>query len=47
MFDTKRIQNLLGKVPVPPEDVLPHGATDRQCDDFVNRTGITLVVTAA
>src|SRR2546430_2684767 len=42
MIDAWRIQELLRKVPKPPEDSLPKGITDGECDDFEKRTGISL-----
>jgi cell wall assembly regulator SMI1 len=42
MIDATRIQELLSKVPRPPEDAVPLGVTNEQCDDFEARTRLTL-----
>jgi cell wall assembly regulator SMI1 len=42
MIEVSRIRELLNKVPKPPEDLLPQGVSDEDCDDFEKRTGITL-----
>ncbi len=42
MIDAPRIQELLCKVPKPPEELLPHGIGDVECDDFEKRTEIDL-----
>ena len=42
MIDTARIMELLEKVPQPPEEPIPVGVSDKECDDFEIRTGITL-----
>ncbi|MFM7159479.1 MAG: SMI1/KNR4 family protein [Planctomycetaceae bacterium] len=42
MIDIPRLQKLLLKVPHPPEDRLPEGASDDECNAFVKRTGIRL-----
>jgi hypothetical protein len=40
MIDAVRIEELLRTVPKPPEDVIPRGIDDGECDDFEKRTGI-------
>lgn len=42
MIDVKRIRQLLARAPRPPEEVLPEGASDGDCDAFEQRTGIRL-----
>jgi hypothetical protein len=42
MIDIERVRELLGKVPKPPEDALPGGVEDNDCNDFQLRSGIIL-----
>ena len=42
MIDVSRILGLLSRVPKPPEDRLPPGISDKECDDFEKRNGIPL-----
>jgi hypothetical protein len=42
MIDVPRIRELLSKVPRPPEDAIPEGASESQCDAFQRRTGLRL-----
>lgn len=42
MIDIPQIRGLLDEVPQPPEELLPEGVSDQECNDFEKRTGIAL-----
>jgi len=42
MIEARKIHKLLTEVPQPPEESLPAGISDRECDSFEERTGIHL-----
>jgi cell wall assembly regulator SMI1 len=42
MIDINRIRRLLAQAPQPPEERLPGGISDTECDAFEQRTGIRL-----